>query len=125
MFAIMIAMASTGWESGLSSSATSVMDFSLQGCSTSVQSSASKKKFFLFDSEALTQHLTLTADALDSLKKVQLANTILAFLKIYDSMISAIWFVFYMNKKNNQIIYSNRKNQNNMATSVKAAFRGV
>lgn len=69
MFAIMIAMASTGWESGLSSSATSVMDFSLQGCSTSVQSSASKKKFFLFDSEALTQHLTLTADALDSLKK--------------------------------------------------------
>lgn len=56
MFAIMIAMSSTLWESGLSSSATSVMDFS-------------KKKFFLFDSEALTQHLTLTADALDSLKK--------------------------------------------------------
>lgn len=85
MFAIMIAMASTGWESGLSSSATSVMDFSLQGCSTSVQSSASKKKFFLFDSEALTQHLTLTADALDSLKKVQLANTILAYWNwLYD-----------------------------------------
>lgn len=88
MFAIMIAMVSwfTGWESGLSSSATSVMDFSLQGCSTSVQSSASKKKFFLFDSEALTQHLTLTADALDSLKKVQLANTILAYWKywLYD-----------------------------------------
>lgn len=94
MFAIMIAMSSTLWESGLSSSATSVMDFSLQGCSTSVQSSASKKKFFLFDSEALTQHLTLTADALDSLKKF-----ILAVLKIYDSTISAIWFVFYMNKK--------------------------
>lgn len=77
------------------------MDFSLQGCSTSVQSSASKKKFFLFDSKALTQHLTLTADALDSVKKkkVQLANIIVALLKIYDSMISAIWFVFYMNKK--------------------------
>lgn len=95
---IMTVTACVGWEIGLSSSA---MNFSLHDCRTWVQSSLSKKNFFslwFWGADTKIWHLLLMPQIARG-KKVVLANTIVAVLKICDTTLSTVWLVICRNKK--------------------------